>query len=145
MKHRRRYWILILLAVIASTTTAWAALTPVSSNSREQVYEIPKGTWARRTAGQKIAILPSEIRLTMNVKDVLVLRNQDDVPQMFGPVLIMPGQSFELPFRVASTYLFACTLHVSGQLSVVVVPMPETGWARFQWRVAEIFKPRASQ
>lgn len=144
MKYHRRYWVLILLAVMAFATSAWAALTPVHFDSREQVYVIPKGTWARRAAGQKIAILPSEIRLTMDIKDILILRNQDDVPQMFGPVLIMPGQSFELPFRVASTYLFACTLHISGQLSVVVVPKPETGWERIQWRVAEIMKPDAS-
>ena len=60
---------------------------------------IPKGTWARRMAGENLEVLPSEIHLTIGVKDVLVLQNQDDVPQLFGPVLIMPGQSFQLPFR----------------------------------------------
>ena len=75
-------------------------------------------------AGDKVEILPDTIRLTLGVNDVLLLRNLDDVPQVFGPTLIMPGQSFRLPFEVASTYSFACTAHASGQLSVIVEPGP---------------------
>jgi hypothetical protein len=134
MRNPRRYWLLIALIGIAVAATAWAALAPVDSESREQVYVIPKGTWARRSAGENLEILPSEIRLTIGVKDILVLRNQDDVPQLFGPVLIMPGQSFQLPFQRASRYQFACSLHVNGQLDVIVEPMPEPGWARLRWR-----------
>jgi hypothetical protein len=133
---------LIALAGIALATTAWAALMPIDVDSKEQVYVIPQGTWARRMAGEKLEVLPSEIHLTIGVKDVLVLRNQDDVPQLFGPVLIMPGQSFELPFRSASRYQFLCTLHVSGQLDVVVAPMPEPGWARLRWRAAALANSR---
>jgi len=140
MKHRR-YRVLIVLIGIAVGATAWAALAPVDVDSREQVYVIPKGTWARRMAGENIDVLPAEIRLTIGVKDVLVLKNQDDVPQLFGPVLIMPGQSFQLPFQRPSRYQFACSLHVSGQLDVVVDPMPEPGWPRLRWRVAAIVKP----
>ena len=140
MKHRR-YRVLIVLIGIAVGATAWAALAPVDVDSREQVYVIPKGTWARRMAGENIDVLPAEIRLTIGVKDVLVLKNQDDVPQLFGPVLIMPGQSFQLPFQRPSRYQFACSLHVSGQLDVVVDPMPEPGWPRLRWRAAAIVKP----
>lgn len=141
MRYRRRYWVLVVFIGIAVGATAWAALAPVDSDSREQVYVIPRGTWAHRSAGEYIEVLPSEIRLTIGVKDILVLRNQDDVPQMFGPVLIMPGQSFQLPFQRASRYQFACSLHVSGQLDVVVEPTPEPGWARLRWRAAAIVKP----
>ena len=125
----------LLIAAFAGAL-AWAAFTPVATDSREAVYVIPKGTWARRMAGEKLDILPQEIRLVLDVRDVLVLRNQDDVPQLFGPVLIMPGQSFTMPFRQASSYLFACSLHVSGQLTVVVAPAPEPGWERLRWRMA---------
>jgi hypothetical protein len=79
----------------------------------------------------------------MGVKDVLVMRNQDDVPQLFGPVLIMPGQSFQLPFRRASEYLFTCPLHTSGLLTIVVEPMPEPGWARLWWRATGFVTPGA--
>ena len=139
---KRRYgWSVVALIGVAVAAAAWAALTPVETESKEQVYVIPKGTFARRMAGENIDILPSEIHLTIGVNDVLVLRNQDDVPQLFGPVLIMPGQSFRLPFARASRYQFACSLHVNGQLDVVVDPAPEAGWARLRYRVAALSKP----
>jgi hypothetical protein len=128
-------WLGILLVGIALGAAAWAALTPIRSESRDEIFEIPKGTWARRMAGNKIEILPSKIHLTLGLKDILVLKNMDDVPQIFGPTLMMPGQSFRLPFAVASDYQFACTAHASGQMTVIVEPLPESAWARIWWRL----------
>jgi hypothetical protein len=126
------------LALVASSAlgaVGWAGLSPVEPDaSREQLFEIPRGTWARRMAGDPVEILPSEVRLTLGVRDVLLLRNLDDVPQTFGPTLMMPGQSFRLPFAVASEYQFACTAHASGQMTVVVEPFPATPWARVRYR-----------
>ncbi|HYC37263.1 MAG TPA: hypothetical protein VEC19_12625 [Usitatibacter sp.] len=125
---------LSLLALLPALALAWAAFAPVASDDREEVFEIPTGTWARRMAGDKVDILPNEVRLTLGIKDVLVLRNRDDVPQVFGPALLMPGQTFRLPFEMASSYQFACTAHSSGQMTVTVAPGPETGWERLAWR-----------
>lgn len=136
----RRFWWLILLAGIVLGTIAWAALAPIDLATRDELFEIPKGTWARRIAGDKIEILPDTIRLTLGANDVLLLRNLDEVPQVFGPVLIMPGQSFRLPFEVASTYSFACTAHASGQMSVIVDPGPEPGWETLVWRTKQLKK-----
>lgn len=119
---------------------SWAAMTPVAAGSRDEIFEIPKGTWARRMAGDKVEILPSQIRLTLGIKDVLVLINRDDVPQTFGPVLMMPGQSFRLPFGVASHYEFACTAHASGQMTVVVDEMPATPLTRLRWRLGTLLR-----
>jgi len=141
MMNRRYGWLVVGLIGAAVAAMALAALTPMETGSKEQVYVIAKGTFARRMAGENVDILPSEIHLTIGVNDVLVLRNQDDVPQLFGPVLIMPGQSFRLPFARPSRYQFACSLHVSGQLEVVVDPAPESGWARLRYRVAALAKP----
>jgi hypothetical protein len=141
VKFLRRYWFTILLAASALGATAWAALTPISSASRDEIFEIPQGTWARRMAGDQVEILPSVIRLTLGVRDVLVLRNLDDVPQIFGPALMMPGQSFRLPFEVASSYQFACTAHASGQMTVIVEPGPRSPWARLRWRLNSVLTP----
>ena len=135
-RPRLRYAILIVLAIAVLGVPAWAAFAPISSDSREAVYEIPKGTFARRQAGEKFDLIPAEIRLTMGVKDVLVMKNHDEVPHLFGPVLIMPDQSFRLPFRKASSYIFTCPLHTSGLLTIVVQPEPEAGWTRLRWRTA---------
>jgi hypothetical protein len=126
-------WLGAVVAVIL-----WAAVSPVTNDDRDEVFEIPQGTWARRMAGAKVDILPSEVRLTLGVKDVLVLKNSDDVPQVFGPTLMMPGQSFRLPFEVASSYQFACTAHSSGQMTVKVEPGPAAGWERLAWRARAV-------
>lgn len=137
MKGLRRFAIALLAGVLA--TVAWAAAAPVRFDSREEVFEIPPGTWARRMAGDPVEILPSKIRLTLGVRDVLVLRNLDDVPQQFGPTVMMPGQSFRLPFEVASTYSFVCSAHSSGEMLVVVEPQPLSAWDRLRWRVAGLW------
>ena len=118
---------------------AWASLMPVQFSAREEVFEIPKGTWARRMSGDKVEILPARIRLTLGVHDVLLLRNLDDVPQVFGPTIMMPGQSFRLPFEVASSYTFACTAHASGQMTIIVAPQPLSPWQRLSWRTAALW------
>ncbi len=132
MKYAR--WTLAVIAIVAAATVMWAATAPVRMPSREKTFEIPKGTWARRMAGERNEILPDEIRLTLNVQDILVLDNQDEVPQIFGPTLMMPGQSLRLPFALASEYQFACTAHASGQMTVIVYPYPASPWARVVWR-----------
>jgi hypothetical protein len=138
VKARNAAAIVLVGCVLA--VAAWAALTPIQSVSRDEIFEIPKGTWARRMSGDRVEILPDEIRLTLGVRDVLVLQNQDDVPQIFGPTLMMPGQSFRLPFALASSYQFACTAHVSGQMTIIVEPFPGTPWARLRWRARELLK-----
>ena len=137
----------VLLAAGAAALTAallggaaLAAFAPVTFASREETFEIPKGTWARRMAGNKVEILPSRIFLTLGIRDVLLLKNLDDVPQIFGPTLMMPGQSFSLPFEKASSYQFACTAHASGQMTVVVDERPDTPWRRLVWRTKRIFR-----
>jgi len=126
-----------LLAAAVLAVLTWAALAPITSPTRDELFEIPAGTFARRMAGDKVEVLPDTIRLTLGVRDVLLLRNLDEVPQVFGPALIMPGQSFRLPFEVASTYSFACTAHASGAMNVIVDPSPEMGWPRLRWRAAQ--------
>ena len=127
-------WLWLLPVTVPATLLAWAAFAPIELASRDELFEIPPGTYARRMAGSQVEILPDRIDLTLGLNDVLLLRNRDEVPQQFGPVLTMPGQSFRLPFEVASTYSFACSAHASGQMSIVVAPTPEPGWQRLQWR-----------
>lgn len=131
---------LIALLAAAMSALAWAALAPITVSTRDELFEIPAGTYARRMAGDKVEILPDKIHLTLGLNDVLLLRNLDAVPQVFGPVLIMPGQSFRLPFELASTYSFACTAHASGEMSVIVAAAPARGWPTLKWRTMQWMK-----
>lgn len=138
MERLRSHWLLSLLLALCLVTLAWAALAPLHTSSRDLLFEIPKGTWARRMAGDKVEILPSTVHLTQGLRDVLLLRNSDTVPQIFGPILIMPGQDFRLPFETVSENQFACSAHASGQMTVIVEPLPNPGLGRLRWRLAEL-------
>jgi hypothetical protein len=131
---------LIIPLIVCVACVAWAAFAPVSTTrtTRDEAFTIPEGTWARRRSGDNVDILPSQIRLTLGINDVLLLRNQDSVPQTFGPTLLMPGQSFRLPFEMASEYQFACTAHSSGQMTIIVDPFPASPPARLAWRARQL-------
>jgi hypothetical protein len=134
----RRVFILVasVLAVLVVAAGGWAAYAPLPPRSREVVYEIPKGH-ASRLGGGYASTLPSRVRLTVGYRDVLVLRNEDEVPASFGPVVLAPGQRYRVPFTTPGEIPFACSVHPDGQITLTVVPMPEAGWARLSWRIAE--------
>ena len=131
----QRHAILTALAVVLLGGVGWAAAAPIRVASHDQLFEIPRGTFARHMKGEHVDTLPQTIILTLGVNDVLLLKNSDEVPHIFGPTLIMPGQSFRLPFTQASTYNFQCTAHPNGGLSVIVDPAPVRGWGRLSWRL----------
>ena len=141
MSLSKRLW--VVPSITALAVLGWAGFAPLHVTSRDELFEIPKGTYARRMAGDKVEILPSHIRLTVGLNDVLLLRNLDEVPQVFGPTIMMPGQSFRLPFEKASSYQFACTAHASGQMTIVVEPEPVMPWSRIHWRVRDWWEKRA--
>ena len=129
-----------IVAAAIFIPVALTAMWPVTFESREEVFDIPKGTWARRMAGDKREILPSKIYLLVGIHNVLLLKNSDDVPQTFGPTLLMPGQSLRIPFTRPSENFFACTAHASGQLVIVVEEAPVWPWSRLVWRVRQMLR-----
>lgn len=133
MKAQRWWWAAPLALLVA--VVGWAGFAPIELPSREALFEIPHGTYARRMSGDPVEILPSTITLTLGLNDVLLLRNLDEVPQQFGPTILMPGQSFRLPFEVASENLFDCTAHSSGQMLVIVEEEPVWPWQKIRWRL----------
>ena len=131
---RRAWWFAAAIAPLL-VIVAWAGFAPIELPSREALFEIPHGTYARRMSGDPVDILPSSITLTLGLNDVLLLRNLDAVPQQFGPTIMMPGQSFRLPFEVASENRFDCTAHSSGQMVVIVEEEPVWPWQKIRWRL----------
>lgn len=138
MSTPRRYRLLWLVAAGVLGALLWAALAPLSSRDRDLPFDIPKGAWKRRMAGDTIEPLPGVIHLTLGVKDVLLLRNRDSSPQMFGPVMIMPGQQYRVPFAEVSDNEFPFTARVSGRIKVIVAPHPTPGLERLRWRIGRL-------
>ena len=136
-RRRRIIWIVVGVILIP---VVFAAMWPVTFDSREELFEIPKGTFARHMAGDHHDLLPSEIDLVVGVHNVLTLKNSDDVPQIFGPTLLMPGQSLRIPFTRPSENYFSCTAHASGQLLVLVEATPTWPWDRLAWRARRMLR-----
>ena len=134
----RRHPLAWSVAGALALALAWAALAPLRFPNHDQLFEIPAGTSARLAAGATDDLVPREVRLTLGVQDVLLLRNSDTVALLFGPVRVLPGEDFRLPFEQASDVQIASSAHASGRLTVAVVPLPDPGWDRLCWRLAAL-------
>ena len=118
------------LALVA--VLLWAALAPVRYPTRERTFEFPRGAAVLRGAG----LVPAEVRLTLGVRDVLLLQNRDIAPHVFGQVLVLPGHAFRLPFEQAGDYVYACDAAPGQSVTVRVGNHPDPGWARLGWRLS---------
>lgn len=138
LDHARRHALLSLLLLIAFIALAWAALAPVDARERNHVLIIGEGALARRLAGDITNALPLAVRLTVGVRDVLHVKNNDTAAHYLGAILIKPGKELRLPFEDASQRVFTSSAHFGGKLTVVVEPWPDPGTARLRWRVLEL-------
>lgn len=123
---RRLRWTLVAIVALA---LLWAALAPLGYPTRERPLEFPRG-----------AQVSGEVRLTLGVRDVLLLRNHDSVPHVFGQVLVLPGHEFRLPFEQAGSYPFACDAAPDERVTVRVLPEPDPGWQRLRWRLQALLE-----
>lgn len=118
----------VLLALL------WGALAPLRGPSHERSFTFPAPAAAGAHAYTQA--LPRVLRLTLGVQDVLLLRNLDRKPHVFGPLQLRPGQEVRLPFEQAGDYAYACPDVAGGTLLVRVVRLPDPGWERLRWRLA---------
>lgn len=124
----KRHWPLSALAGLCGLALVLAMLAPLKGASHELLLAFPS------TAQGQLA-LPSEIRLTRGVQDVLLLRNEGRVPVVFGPLKIAPGREVRLPFGETGDHAFACPPVVGKVVRVRVVDAPGPGWGRLRWRL----------
>ena len=132
--HRHR--LPCLLAGAFLLLLLWGALAPLRTPSHERGFTFPPAG----APGQRAVALPREIRLTLGVQDVLLLRNRDRRAHVFGPLHLLPGQEFRLPFEEAGRYAYACPDVAGGTLTVRVVALPDPGWDRLRWRLAALLE-----
>lgn len=133
----RRHTLAATLIVVTLAVTVYAAMAPIGQAQREVQLEITRGTLARRTAGDISGALPQTLALTVGVRDVLHLRNNDVVPHFFGALALAPGEEIRVPFDQAGTRQFASSAHFGGSATVEVGPWPDPGMTRLRWRLRE--------
>jgi hypothetical protein len=132
LRHRLPGWFSgrVLAASLVSGFVLGAVLVAVAWTSfgadvvappRDVQLTIPQGTAALIAAGKPSAI-PSQISLTQG--DRLVLVNEDVVTHTIGGWTVNPGMSLTILADSPVASVFACTIHRSGSLGLIVTPRP---------------------
>lgn len=133
----------LALAAVLLAVLAWAALAPLRYPTRELGFDFPRTSspTASPTASPQPGRVrvPGQVWLTLGVRDVLLLRNHDGAPHVFGQVRVLPGREFRLPFEQAGEFPFACDLAPGARVLVRVLEQPDPGWARLRWRLRTLF------
>lgn len=110
----------VLGAILVSVAwTAFGAQQVAPPRSVE--LTIPLGTAELIKAG-KPTVIPAQIQLTQG--DRLVLINDDVATHSVGGWSVSPGMSLTIMADSPVTSVFACTIHSSGSLAIVVTPRP---------------------
>lgn len=85
--------------------------------------------------------VPSQVSLTLGVRDVLVLENDSPAPLVFGQWTVLPGRASRLPFGEVGTFGFTCSARPDRrEITVQVVAPPDPGAARLRWRIGELLE-----
>lgn len=116
----RRSWLLLPTAVIALLAVVMivALLAWPTRDGETFSYVVPAGTQSRIDAGEEVNLFPQQ--LEVRVGDRVTIENRDDGTHQVGPYVIGAGQRIEQHFGVPGTIEGICTLHPSGQVSIVV-------------------------
>jgi plastocyanin len=105
-------------AVLAVAAILVLLVLPRGGDARVHEYVVPAGTQERIDAGEEVSLFPEH--LEVRVGDRLVIDNQDDNTHQVGPYVVGAGQRIEQAFSVPGTIEGFCTLHPSGQVSIIV-------------------------
>lgn len=81
-------------------------------------YTVPAGTADRLAKGEKVSVMPTEIKLA--VGDHLVVRNDDDELATIGLFTVRPGETVDTPFNTPGVFKGACAMSGDGQIRIVV-------------------------
>jgi plastocyanin len=109
----------VLVALVAAPALALIVAAVVGMLRTEQiVVEVPLGTSARIDAGEEVTLLPRT--LEVSVGDSLEIRNLDVVTHEVGPYVVGAGQTLRQTFSAPGTIQGMCTLHPSGEITIVV-------------------------
>lgn len=119
MSRARFVALVVGVGLVAGALASIGLVVAVRPDEPEpQVIEvvIPAGTGLLDAADEPL--LPS--RLEVRVGDTLVIDNRDDRTHDVGPYVVAAGQRLEHRFTDVGVIEGECTIHPSGQVTIVV-------------------------
>lgn len=109
--------------LLAGGIIAVASLTrgagPAAPTGLTYTFEIPEGTAARMERGEPVADVFPE-RMAASVGDTYIVVNRDDATHQLGPIVVRGGETAEITFYQAGTYVGACTVGDHDTVTIVV-------------------------
>jgi plastocyanin len=111
-------WLTGVLALVSLGAAVVLHVAPRAAASQTINISVPEGTQAQMDAGEEIVLFPR--RLEVGVGDRIVIENDDASSHQVGPYVVGPGQRIVQTFSTTGIIEGVCTLHPSGEVTIVV-------------------------
>ena len=111
-------WLTGVLALVSLCAAVVLHVAPRAAASQTINISVPEGTQAQMDAGEEIVLFPR--RLEVGVGDRIVIENDDASSHQVGPYVVGPGQRVVQTFTTTGIIEGVCTLHPSGEVTIVV-------------------------
>jgi plastocyanin len=116
--HATLLWSTGLLALVSLALLLAMLVVPRAAASQTIEIVVPVGTQERTDQGEQIVLFPR--RLEVAVGDRLIITNEDVVTHQVGPYVVGSGQRIDQTFSTVGSIEGICTLHPSGEVTIVV-------------------------
>jgi len=112
------FWLTGVLAIVSVSAAVVLHVAPRAAASQTISISVPEGTQAQMDVGEEIVLFPR--RLEVGVGDRIVIENDDASSHQVGPYIVGPGQRIVQTFSATGIIEGVCTLHPSGEVTIVV-------------------------
>lgn len=107
-----------ILALLSVTLLVGMYVAPRAAAAQTIEIVVPEGTQAQMESGEEIVLFPR--RLEVAVGDQIIITNDDRSSHQVGPYVVGPGQEIVQTFSSPGIIEGICTLHPSGEVTIVV-------------------------
>jgi hypothetical protein len=107
-----------VVALVVAGVLIVRLVSPEEASGRVVTYVVPSGTADKVAQGEKIEIMPQEVRL--EVGDSLVIRNDDDTTALVGPYVVKSGTTLTQKFQRPQYLVGECSISGSGEIKIIV-------------------------
>lgn len=111
-------WLTGVLAIVSLGAAVVLHVAPRAAASQTINISVPEGTQAQMDAGEEIVLFPR--RLEVGIGDRIVIENDDTSSHQVGPYVVGPSQRIVQTFSTTGIIEGVCTLHPSGEVTIVV-------------------------
>ena len=115
---RRTLLIYLAVALVVLGATVGLSRALHADVGIDRVIVIPAGTAERIAAGEAVELIPADLRFQL--RDRLVVVNNDSATHVVGPFTVAAGQQLTKRFSEAATIEGSCSLHPGGTITIEI-------------------------